>query len=759
MDRFEEAKLRVKDGTDLVTLIEGYVPLRPRGRSLVGLCPFHPEKTPSFTVYPDTQHFKCYGCSKAGDAFTFLMEREGLSFVEAFEWLAEKANVSLEGVFSGKRSGVGGNEARDAAKVLALVRDWFRQMLETSQGSGARAYLAGRGLEESAGTFKLGFSPPSGALRAFAKSHDLPRKVLEQAGVVRSSGAEPFASRLMFPIEDERGRVVGFGGRVLDGVTPPRPDGSAPPKYLNSPESPYFNKRRVLYGLRHVKEAGTRRLVVVEGYTDVMACHQAGFTGAVATLGTALTADHAKLLERYASDGLVLLFDGDTAGRRAAERAFAELLESRIEVRMALADEGLDPADMVIARPGSDANVAAAGRVEFQTLLDEARDALAVWFKLLRARLDFSQPVHFQKAAAECSRLLRVVEDPVRQTALLQAMARHLGIAPSVLARSAKVRAVDPIESMSSGSNASSGRGKASGKSSFGQKKRGAGSGKKSDFRKRPDGKWEKVGSKTRAPLEIPEGFVRRLESQPAKQAKSAGGESTADVPAMNHGQTRGIDPNDVLAAGEADAAGEIPVEDLAAFGFAPDQSGRVPGPASGSSGGSPAAASGENSAAPRHESVSATPAPRRHVPQRGRAGALARADVDRLVAVLASPALREADRAMACTHPAIDALLGFVDEGLAMGRSASEAMIRFLFSRVADQPELHQMLGAVVERAQGLADPDAFHRDLMAGKRTLEAKDEARQLRADLREALASGDRDRADRLTREYAEFLRKP
>ena len=459
MDRFEDAKLRVKESTDLVALIEQYQPLKQRGRTLVALCPFHPENSPSFTVFRETQHFHCFGCGKTGDVFTWLMERDGLSFREAMETLAERAGVSLEGVFQRGRSEQQRQQARDAYEALAQVADFFHQGLLTPQGKLARDYLDSRGLSEAIAPWTLGYHPagpngPGRALQEFARERQLPLNVLEQAGLLRN-GREIYAGRLMFPIVDERGRMVAFGGRLVPGApgSEQRPGSDyKPPKYLNSPESPFFSKRRVLYGLRAAKDAGERRLVVMEGYTDVIACHMSGFQGAVASLGTAFTADHARIVERFADQGVVLMFDGDRAGKQAAERAHRELVNSRLSVRVAMVSDGSedakDPADVVLARPGEDEALVVARRARFADTVDGADDAMTVWFRLMRKRLDFSQPAEFEKAAQECARLLAAVEQPVRQVAILREMARHLEVPEAALKRmmrdAARPRAEEP---------------------------------------------------------------------------------------------------------------------------------------------------------------------------------------------------------------------------------------------------------------------------------------------------------------------------
>ncbi len=441
MDRFEDAKLRIKEGNDLVALIEQYQPLRPRGRTLVSLCPFHAENSPSFTVFKETQHFHCFGCGETGDVFTWLMKRDGLSFREAMEVLGERAGVTLEGVFQKGPGQESQKKARTAYEALALVADFFHRSLLTPEGQPARDYLEARNLDEAIVPWTLGYHPYGGSgpgsLQAFASEHKLPTEVLEQSGLLRQ-GREIFAGRLMFPILDERGRTVAFGGRIVPGGPGSEPRGDyKPPKYLNSPESPFFHKRRVLYGLRAAKQAGQRRLIVMEGYTDVIACHMAGFAGAVASLGTAFTAEHARIVERYADQGVVLMFDGDRAGRQACERAHRELINSRLMVRIALVSDGSedakDPADIVLARGDEDEELVIERRARFADTIDGAQDAMTVWFRLLRQRLDFNQPVNVEAAARECAALLEQVEVPVRRAALIEAMARHLSVPPQAL--------------------------------------------------------------------------------------------------------------------------------------------------------------------------------------------------------------------------------------------------------------------------------------------------------------------------------------
>ncbi|MGB3969704.1 MAG: DNA primase, partial [Planctomycetota bacterium] len=437
MDRFEDAKLRIKEATDIVALIESYLPLRPKGRLLQALCPFHAENSGSFYVYRDTQSYYCFGCGKSGDVFTWLMERDGLTFPEALQVLADRTGIALPERSGNAPSRPVGPGPYDA---LAEVAGFFqRALLAPEAGRLAREYLERRGLADAIAPWRLGFHPAPGALSQFAQQQQLPKDVLEAANLLRS-GREQFAHRLMFPIEDERGRIVGFGGRLIPGAPGSEGDGDyKPPKYLNSPESPFFNKRRVLYGLHRAKQAGQRRIVVMEGYTDVIASHLAGFTGAVASLGTAFTREHARTVERYATAGLVLMFDGDRAGKQAAERASRELVNSALLVRIAMMADAdgsaKDPGDVLVARPGEDPELVVERRARFADVLDGAEDWLAVWFRLLRARIDLTIAANVDAAAQECAGLLALVESPVRQAALLEQMARHLAVPAPTLER------------------------------------------------------------------------------------------------------------------------------------------------------------------------------------------------------------------------------------------------------------------------------------------------------------------------------------
>ena len=364
-------KEQVRQSVDLVELIERHVALKRAGSTLKGLCPFHQEKTPSFTVYPAKQFFKCYGCGVGGDIFTFVQRWERVEFREALELLAEQAGIPL--TRQGGQAQTGPTRTQ-LAKVTRWAASSFRQgLLDESSGRTARAYLAERRIEEAiAERFELGYAPDRPDwLERRAREASISREQLLACGLIktghRGGTYDAFRHRLMFPIVDTMDRVIGFGGRAL---------GDAPAKYLNSAESSLFDKGRSLYGLNLARETISRqgRVVVVEGYTDCLMAHQFGFTETVATMGTAMTEAHVGLLKRHA-DRAILLFDSDAAGQKAAERALAVTLTQQLDVRIASVPEGKDPCDFLLAC-GADA---------FEAVLAGAQDvADYVWKQLCK---------------------------------------------------------------------------------------------------------------------------------------------------------------------------------------------------------------------------------------------------------------------------------------------------------------------------------------------------------------------------------------
>src|SRR6266540_3159712 len=353
----DESIAEVRAATDIVALVGEYVALRPAGGTrMKGLCPFHQEKTPSFTVDSTRAHYHCFGCSEGGDAIDFLQKQETLSFTEAVERLAQRAGIELryEGRSAGERGSLG-RKSRLVAAHAEAVEFYHRTLLESPDARPARDYLRSRGFDRStAERFRLGWAPASSweALVNHLRGKGFRPEELTEAGLARTGSRglrDAFHARVLFPIFDVAGDPVAFGGRLLS-------DATGQPKYVNTSETPVWFKGRVLYALNWAKapivQAGFA--VVVEGYTDVIACHRAGVPQAVATCGTALRADHFKLLSRF-TERVILAFDADTAGSKAAERGIGELVaapEASLSAHVLTMPPGLDPADFVGQRGG-----------------------------------------------------------------------------------------------------------------------------------------------------------------------------------------------------------------------------------------------------------------------------------------------------------------------------------------------------------------------------------------------------------------------
>ncbi len=345
---------RVRDSIDIVDLVSGYVGLKKTGKNFVGLCPFHSEKTPSFSVNPDKQIFHCFGCGAGGDVFKFVESQEGLNFPEAVKSLASRAGVVLpEDSRSRKEEKKSEDERQLLLTITAEACAFFQRELEGPAGSPARAYLAKRGVSESAvRDFTLGYARPEwdGLLRHL-KQKGYPLGQMEKAGLIvkRSEGDgyyDRFRGRIIFPIRDLSGKVIAFGGRVMD---------DSLPKYLNSPETPLYSKSNILYCLDQAKEHGRKLgyFIIVEGYLDAIACHQYGAKNAAATLGTALTDGHLRLMRRFAQK-LIVIFDPDPAGVNATLRGIDLFLASGMKVNVVSLPDGDDP-DTFLQKHGHEA--------------------------------------------------------------------------------------------------------------------------------------------------------------------------------------------------------------------------------------------------------------------------------------------------------------------------------------------------------------------------------------------------------------------
>ncbi len=402
----DEDVARVRDATDLVSLVSETVVLKKKGRLFWGNCPFHGEKTPSFKIDPTTQLWHCFGCNRGGDAFGFVMEAENLEFPDAIRRLAERARIDIV------EEGGGGIPAGRKERLVAVCEtaaEFFHQQLTTSRTGGAteaREYLARRGFgSEVAKRWRLGYAASArDALVSHLTGAGFTREEMIEANVALADGPrtkDRFFGRIMFPITDLHGRTIAFGGRVV---------GTGEPKYLNSQETPIFHKSANLYALdrsrNNIVTSGTA--VVVEGYTDVIALHEAGIDNAVATLGTALTERHVKLLGRFGRR-VVYLFDGDEAGRRAALRA-VEFLDwsitpeagsGQIALDVALIPGGMDPADYV----------AAEGAEAMRAMIEGAQPLLRFAIDSRLEAHDLSRPEGRSAALADAAAVLTPVRD------------------------------------------------------------------------------------------------------------------------------------------------------------------------------------------------------------------------------------------------------------------------------------------------------------------------------------------------------------
>ncbi len=419
----EEARERVRDATDIVQLIGERVQLRRAGRSFKGLCPFHTEKTPSFTVTPDRQIWHCFGCSKGGDVFAFVMELDKVTFPEAIRVLADRAGIELPK----QERGTGDEKFDKLYQANALARDFFRASLASGEAAKkARAYIAARGFEEPWLTrFEVGWAPEGwdGLLTALAKL--LPADVLEQAGLIvrRGDGSghyDRFRNRVIFPVATAAGKIAGFGARAIA-------EGDEP-KYLNSPETPVFRKGRLLYGLP-IARAGMREsgeAIVSEGYLDVMRLHACGFTNAVSTCGTALTPEQARLLARLQIK-VLLLYDGDDAGVRAADRGLDPLLEAGVDLRVLLLPGGEDP-DSFLRKEGAGA---------LRERMESALDVPSFLAAAGTAGAGAANPT-IEARLRRLVGLLGHVEDPIRRRLLIRRGADVFGLEESVLLEAAQ---------------------------------------------------------------------------------------------------------------------------------------------------------------------------------------------------------------------------------------------------------------------------------------------------------------------------------
>lgn len=425
----------IRHAVDIVEVIAESVLLKKSGKNFSGLCPFHAEKTPSFTVSPDKQIFYCFGCGAGGNVFSFVMKRDGVGFADAARRLAARGGVAIPERPPSPHARRQFDEQAVFFEVNRQAAAYFRQTLvQPATGRAALDYLAHRGVTlETVEQFQLGYAPKGwDHLLGYMTRKKFAPELLEKTGLVvpRRDGSghyDRFRDRIIFPIMDDSSRVVGFGGRVMDASTP---------KYLNSPETLVYSKRRVLYGLNRAKEAcrATGAVFIVEGYLDLMALHQRGITNAVATLGTALTPDHLRLLTRYAGQ-MVLVYDSDDAGIRSARRCIDLFWKEHVDFRRGdvYREERADTRILVLpAGHDPDSFLLAHGAEEFRRLAQSAPGIVS--FVLERAVLTHGLSTEGKiRIVAELEPLLLGINDSVARALYVQQLAERLRIAETVI--------------------------------------------------------------------------------------------------------------------------------------------------------------------------------------------------------------------------------------------------------------------------------------------------------------------------------------
>ena len=414
-DLIEEVRMK----NDIVDVISGYVKLQKKGSSYFGLCPFHNEKSPSFSVSRQKQMYYCFGCGAGGNVFTFLMEYENYTFIEAVEYLAERSGVELPKAEYSREAKERAGLKASLLEINKAAAQYFYVQLKSEQGKAGYTYLRERRLsDETIRAFGLGYSNKySDDLYRYLRSKGYQEEMIRQAGLIsideKHGVYDKFWNRVMFPIMDVNSRVIGFGGRVM---------GDAKPKYLNSPETPIFDKSRNLYGLNRARSLRKPYFLLCEGYMDVIAMHQAGFTNAVASLGTALTAGHASLIRRYVQE-VYLTYDSDEAGTKAALRAVPILREAGISAKVIRMDPYKDP-DEFIKNLGAEV---------FEQRIEGAKNGFMFTLEILEREYHMDSPEGKTAFFQEAARRLIGFQDELERNNYIEAVAKAYRISEESL--------------------------------------------------------------------------------------------------------------------------------------------------------------------------------------------------------------------------------------------------------------------------------------------------------------------------------------
>lgn len=410
----DELVEEVRQRNDIVDIISGYVNLKKKGGNYFGLCPFHNEKSASFSVSPGKQMYYCFGCGAGGNVFTFIMNYENYTFAEAIKLLADRAGIALPEIEDSKEAREKENRRKTLLQINKEAATYFYYQLRAPQGRVGLDYLKGRQLsDETMNRFGLGYSnKTSSDLCQYLRHKGYPDELIRESGVAvfneKYGMSDKFWNRVMFPIQDVNHRVIGFGGRVM---------GEGEPKYLNSPETPVFDKSRNLYGLNFARTARQDNIILCEGYMDVIAMHQAGFTQAVASLGTAFTSGQANLLRRY-TENVILSYDSDGAGVKAALRAIGILKEAGLTGKVLNLEPYKDPDEFM-------KNL---GREEFAKRLSQAENTFFFELRMMQKQYDLSDPEAKTKFYNEIAKKLCGFSEEVERENYTEAVAEKYNI-------------------------------------------------------------------------------------------------------------------------------------------------------------------------------------------------------------------------------------------------------------------------------------------------------------------------------------------
>ena len=418
MARYSEEILNeVRQSNDIVDVISQYVHLKRSGRNYFGLCPFHNEKSPSFSVSPDKQIFHCFGCGVGGNVITFVSQIEGLNFVETVQMLAERANIQLPTLQNN------GDTQREILKdkvykVNEFTAEYYHQNLYKPQAKTAQEYVKKRQLtNETLKSFRIGFSGKFDELYQELKKQGFQEQEILESGLVnkneRGQYIDRYRNRLMFPICDARGRVIAFGGRVLD---------DSKPKYINSPENVVYSKGRHLFGLNVAKKGDTKKLLIVEGYMDVISLHQRGITNVVAPLGTALTEQQGWLLRKN-SEQIILSFDSDDAGIKAKLRAIDILQKMGCDLRVIQLEGAKDPDEYIVKY----------GNMRFQNAVDKAFSVVEFKVKILKKELNLENTNDKIKFLNEIAKLISKVDNTIEREVYIEKIAKEYDISKEAI--------------------------------------------------------------------------------------------------------------------------------------------------------------------------------------------------------------------------------------------------------------------------------------------------------------------------------------